>query len=137
MNGKTNAFTSKNNIRANMKSINHFKIMVLLIKSAIERYAFNTVKLKKLKMESNEDMIAEAITEQVADGNLENILNGIDSDNSIIPILIENYIDLFYQSDAELRAAYSYMVSKNPKTKTAMTQLEHELNLYNDYSKLK
>ena len=129
--GKSNAFTSKNNIRANIESIDPFKITVLLIKSAVERYAFNIVRLHKSKMKSKEDTVAQTITEQISEGNLTDILTWINSDSRIIPMLVENYVGLSYQSDEELREAYSYMTSQDSKAKKAMEQLNSKLNSHN------
>ena len=133
--GQTNAFTGKNNIRTNMKSIDSIKIIALLIKSAIDRYAFNTIKLKKLKMESNEDKVAETITEQLFEGNFEEILSWITSDSRIMTMLIENHIDLYYQGDRELIDAYAYMTDRHAKTKIAIKELLSYLKLENEKSK--
>ena len=108
------------------------KIIALLIKSAIDRYAFNTVKLKKLKMVSNEDKVAETITFQLSEGNFDEILDWVTSDKRIMGMLIENHIDLYYQGDSELTEAYSFMTSKHPKTKEAIEQLYLKLDLQNN-----
>lgn len=135
INGQTNAFTSRNNIRANMKSIDTIKIITLLIKSAIDRYAFNAVKLKKIKMISNEDKVSETITEQLSEGNFEEILDWITSDSRIMDMLIENHIDLYYQGDIDLVEAYAYMTNKQPKAREAIESLSSQFNL--DYKNSK
>jgi len=135
INGNLNAFTNENNVRANIKSINSFKIIILLIKSAIERYAFNIVKLKKVKMKNNEDKVSETITEQIAGGNFEEIFNWINTDNRIMDMLIENYINLYYHSDDTLIEAYTYITKKSKKADEAMQQLNSKLKLKNSKSK--
>lgn len=127
INGENNAFTSLNNIRTNVKSIDIFYIYILLIKSAIERHAFNIVKLKKEKLTINEDVVAETISEQIALGHLNDILNWIISDSRVIFMLIENYINFSYKSSSELNNAYAYICKKNATTNKALEQLNLKL----------
>ena len=127
--GNKNTFTNSNNIRTIINTIEPFKLVLIFIKSAIERYAFNVINLNKKSFDTNEDKIAETIVEQIADGNLNDIIDWISSDERILPILIENYIYMSYKKDNQLRKVYNYIVSNCDKSKKAMKQLNLKLNL--------
>ena len=126
--GKSNAFTSSNNIRRNITSIDKFKITILLIRSAIERYAFNAIEKQQTNFENDEDKVSQTITELVARGDLNDVLTWIKSDHRIIQMLIENYVALSYQSDKKLRDIYTQITNSHPKTNKALEQLNLELN---------
>lgn len=121
--GNKNVFTNSCDIRKIINTIEPYKIILILVKSAIERYAFNIINLNKKTFKANDDKIAETIVEQMIDGNLENILEWIDTDKRILPILIENYIYMSYKKDNQLRKVYNYIVSNCPKAKKAMKRL--------------
>ena len=121
--GNKNVFTNSCDIRNVINTIEPYKIILILIKSAIERYAFNIINLNKKTFKANDDKIAETIVEQMIDGNLENILEWIDTDKRILPILIENYIYMSYKKDNQLRKVYNYIVSNCTKAKKAMKKL--------------
>lgn len=121
--GNKNVFTNSFDIRKTIDTVEPYKIVLIFIKSAIERYAFNIINLNKKTFDSNEDKIAETIVEQIIDGNLDNILEWIDTDERILPILIENYIYMSYKKDNQLRKVYNYIVSNCNKAKKAMKRL--------------
>lgn len=130
MNGNTNAFTSSNGIRSTIHSIDPFKVKALLIKSAIERHAFNMVEDHKISFESDAEKVSQAVTELVANGDMTDVLTWIDSDNRVVEILVESYVALSYQSDKELRDAYERITNSHPKTVKALEQLNLELSLH-------
>lgn len=121
--GNKNVFTNSFDIRKTIDTIEPYKIVLIFIKSAIERYAFNIINLNKKNFDSNEDKIAETIVEQIIDGNLDSILDWINTDERILPILIENYIYMSYKKDNQLRKVYNYIVSNCNKAKKAMKRL--------------
>lgn len=125
--GKDNAFTSSKYIRKNITSIDKFKITILLIRSTIERYAFNVVEKRQRTFENDEDKVSQTITELVANGDLNDVLTWIKSDHRIIQMLIENYVALSYQSDKKLRDIYTKITISHPKTNKALEQLNLEL----------
>jgi len=135
MKGESKAFTSSNGIRASIITIDKFKIDTIMIKSMIDRHAFNVERLHKLSFTEKTDKIAKMISEFVADGNLVDVLNWINSDQGIMKILIDNYVDIAYQKDLELKEAYAYMTHRNDITNKAMEQLNLELSLNNIKSK--
>ena len=129
INGQKNAFTNLHGIRTIINSISDFIFNALMIKAAIARNAFNITCLHKKTFESNEDQVAKTITEQIADNNFDDILSWINSDNRVMPMLVENYLDISYQKDDALQKAYPYIIEEEPSSNKAFQNLNYLLQL--------
>lgn len=95
------AFTSKNNIRHNIYSIGNDVLTKLFIKCMIEKQAYNVL-IKKIEGSSDyNDQCCNYITNRVAHGHYDDIIEWLNDDFENMEEIINTYVDIFYQRKYE------------------------------------
>ena len=117
------AFTRKDNIRANMEQIGKKRLFDLIMKSALEKKAFNIRVRHLLADQTYQDQCVTWITNQINAGSYDSIISLLQSNPDMLNSLIENYIDLSYNVAEETKSNYNDIAWSEPLTEKALNNL--------------
>lgn len=117
------AFTRKDNIRNNMEQIGKNRLVNLMIKSAIEKKAYNNRVVHLLADRTYQDQCVTWITSQINAGSYESVIDTLQSNPDMLSSLIENYVQLSYNVPEEIKDNYSEIALTESQTERALNNL--------------
>lgn len=122
------SFTRQYGIRSNMVTIGKNRIINLLIKKMIETYAYSAEVEHMLVPNDLVAKNAQSITEVIASGNLDRIIDWLNQQDTI-KSMIDNYVGNHYSISPELKSNYYNCSRYNPLANKALEQFNLEIRL--------
>lgn len=126
LNGNNLIFTRQNDIRRNMTHINRERVANLLIKTTIEKKAFNDRVRRTLTDENFDDKCVTRLTELISSGNYELAKQEL-QDGSVLNSVVGTYVNNFYKQDEERRKNIEYIAYEDQITERALQTLNIDI----------
>lgn len=125
LSGDLHFFTSKNNIRNNIRKIEPNRLINLFIKAMIEKHAYDVTVKQRLITNDNSAYVCNMISR----GLYSDVITWLKTDAENIEEIMSNYVDFIYDEDDEVKRNLEYLTTKDVETNKAMEKLNLELSL--------
>lgn len=121
--GDMHSFTSKNNIRNNIYTINNNKLIDLFLKCMIEKHAYNVLIMKMQGSSKYNDQCCNYITNRIAHNRYQDVIEWLNEDFDNIEELITTYVDVFYKRAVDECMDLQRLTENNPDSSKALGNL--------------
>ena len=122
--GDMHSFTSKNNIRNNIYTINNETLIKMFLKLMIEKHAYNVLIKNMQGSDDYNDQCCNYITNRIAHNRYSDIIEWLNDDFDNIEEIVNNYVNIFYKRNEQECQDLEKLTSKSDDSKKAMEVLD-------------